>query len=163
MVLGGRNFTISSTLRLRLGGDHLFKSTSGYVFFLASACVAYLSKQQKSIAMSSTESEIMAASLAALEVVFLRGLLRELLCPQEAPTPLGVDNQGAVALSKNYISNKNTKHIERRHLKVRELVNEMVVRPEFIPTDENPADIFTKPLGRRKFDKFRKMILNHEG
>ena len=138
------------------------KSTSGYVFFFACAAIAFLSKQQHSIAMSSTEAEIMAASLAALEAVFLRGLLKWLLCPQEDPTPLGVDNQGAVALSQSYISNSNTKHIERRHLKIRELVDEMVVRPEFVPTDKNPADIFTKPLGRRKFEKYRKMILNHE-
>ena len=140
----------------------VIKSTSGYVFFMACAAVAYLSKQQKSIAMSSTEAELMAASLAALEIVFLRGFFAELELPQEGPTELGVDNQGAVAISKNYISNSKTKHIERRHLKIRELVEQMAVRAEFVPTDDNPADIFTKPLGRRKFEKFRKMILNHE-
>jgi len=42
------------------------------------------------------------------------------------------------------------------------LVEEMVVRPEFVPTDENVADIMSKPLGRVKFEKFRKVLLNHE-
>ena len=74
-----------------------------------------------------------------------------------------MDNSGAIAMSKNYISNSKTKHIERRHLKVRELVEELAVRTEFVPTDDNAADILTKPLGRRKFEKFRKMLLNHEG
>ena len=138
------------------------KSTSGYVFFLAQAAVAYVSKKQASIAMSSTEAEIMAASLAALEAVFLRGLLSELDCVQESPTVLGVDNQGAIALAKNYVSNSRTKHIERRHLKIRELVKELAVRPEFVPTDENVADILSKPLGREKFEKFRRVLLNHE-
>ena len=138
------------------------KSTSGYVFFLAQAAIAYVSKKQASIAMSSTEAEIMAASLAALEAVFLWGLLSELDCLQESPTVLGVDNQGAIALAKNYVSNSRTKHIERRHLKIRELVEELAVRPEFVPTDGNVADILSKPLGRDKFEKFRRVLLNHE-
>ena len=36
------------------------------------------------------------------------------------------------------------------------------MRPEFVPTDENVADIMTKPLGRNKFEKFRRVLLNHE-
>ena len=104
----------------------------------------------------------MAASLAALEAVFLRGVLSEFRLLQERATTIGIDNQGAIALAKNYISNSRTKHIERRHLKIRELVEEFKVRPEFVPTDENAADILTKPLGVRKFEKFRKVLLNHE-
>ena len=160
-------------LRWTVGGDTtlsgmsdsnwaVVKSTSGYVFFLCHAAIAYIAKKQASIAMSSTEAEIMAAALAALEAVFLRGILAELQCLQSKPTVLGVDNQGAIALAKSYISNSRTKHIERRHLKIRELVEEMVVRPEFVPTDENVADIMSKPLGRVKFEKFRKVLLNHE-
>ena len=137
------------------------KSTSGYVFFMAKAAIAYISKKQASIAMSSTEAEIMAASLAALEAVFLRGLLSELDCLQKSPTVLGVDNQGAIALAKNYVSNSRTKHIERRHLKIRELVEEFVVKPEFVPTNDNVADILSKPLGKDKFEKFRRVLLNH--
>ena len=139
------------------------KSTSGYVFFYAMAAIAYIAKRQVSIAMSSTESEIMAASLAALEAIFLRGILVEMDSLSAGPTVIGVDNQGAIALAKNYISNSRTKHIKRRHLKIRELVEEMTVMPEFVPTDENPADLMSKPLGRAKFEKFRRMILNHEG
>ena len=137
------------------------KSTSGYIFMLAQAAIAYISKKQASIAMSSTEAEIMAASLASLEAVFLRGLLAELKALQDAPTVIGIDNQGAIALSKNYVSNSRTKHIERRHLKIRELVEELKVKPEFVPTDENAADMMTKPLGRAKFEKFRRFVLNH--
>ena len=139
------------------------RSTSGYIFFLCQAAIAYISQKQHSIAMSSTEAEIMAASLGALEAVVLRGLLGEMGLLQKAPTVLHVDNQGAIALAKNYVSNKRTKHIERRHLKIRELVEEFKVRPEFIPTEENVADIMTKPLGRRRFEKLRRILMNHEG
>ena len=137
------------------------RSTSGYVFFMCQAAIACICKKQVSIAMSSTEAEIMAASLAALEAVFLRGLLAELGCEQPGPTVLGVDNQGAVALAKNYISNSRTKHIERRHLKIRELVEQMQVRAEFVPTEENVADILTRPLARPRFEKLRRLLMNH--
>ena len=160
-------------LRWNVGGDEtlvgmsdsdwaVVKSTSGYVFFMCQAAIAYISKKQGSIAMSSTEAEIMAASLAALEAVFLRGILKEFRQAQLQATVIHVDNQGAVALAKNYISNSRTKHIERRHLKIRELTEEMQVRPEFIPTDENVADILTKPLGRARFEKLRRLLMNHE-
>ena len=137
------------------------KSTSGYVFYLAEAVFAYLSKGQPCIAMSSTEAEIMAASLAALEAVFLRGTLGSCLLEQSVPTEIGIDNQGAIALAENYVSNSRTKHIERRHLKIRELVTDMQVKPTYVPTSDNSADILTKPLGRRVFEKHRNTILNY--
>jgi hypothetical protein len=77
------------------------------------------------------------------------------------PVTLGIDNQGAVALAHDYVSNSKTKHIERRHLKIRELVEAGQVRPEFVPTEMNVADILTKPLGRRRFEKLRRLLLNH--
>ena len=160
----GLRWTVGAGIELTGMSDadwSVAKSTSGYIFFMAQAAIAYIAKKQASISMSSTESEIMAASLAALEAIFLRGMLSEIGCAQKSPTVIGMDNQGAIALSKNYISNSRTKHIERRHLKIRELVDELVVRTEFVPTDENVADIMTKPLGREKFEKFRRILLNH--
>ena len=161
----GIRYSVGGTTELSGMSDSdwaVIKSTTGYVFFIAKAAVAYLSKAQGPIAMSSTESEIMAASMAALEAVFLRGLFGSLHCEQKEPTVIGVDNQGAIALAKNYVSNSKTKHIERRHLKIRELVRDMAVRPEFVPTDLNVADILTKPLARPRFEKLRRLILNHE-
>ena len=103
----------------------------------------------------------MAASLAALEAVFLRGLLKNVGSAQLDPTELAIDNSGAVALSRDYISNGKTKHIERRHLKIRELVEEAVVSTSHIPTADNVADILTKPLGYKRFEKLRKLLMNH--
>ena len=104
----------------------------------------------------------MAASLAALEAVFLRGLVGSCGVEQSDPTVIGIDNQGAVALAKSYVSNSRTKHIERRHLKIRELVEELVVKAEYVPTADNVADILTKALGRRQFEKLRTIMLNYD-
>ena len=78
-----------------------------------------------------------------------------------AATPLGIDNKGALALAHDYVSNNKTKHIERRHLRIRELVEDGTIAPEYVPTEDNVADILTKPLGRRRFEKLRRKLLNH--
>ena len=75
-------------------------STSGWAILYSGAVVGYGSKRQQSIALSSTEAEIMAASQAATEIMYFRGLLFELGRELE-PTVLYVDNQGAVELSKD--------------------------------------------------------------
>ena len=62
------------------------RSTTGYCYWLADAVVAYLAKGQPTIALSSTESEIMAACLAALEAVITRGLLKDVGLPQLTAT-----------------------------------------------------------------------------
>ena len=138
------------------------KSTSGYVIFLAKAAIAWLSKRQVSIAMSSTEAELMAASLAALEFVFICNLLADLGFVQDRPPVLMVDNKGVVDMSEDYVSNNRTKHIERRHLKIRELVEQGIIKVTHVAGEDNIADILTKPLGRRRFEKLRKELLNTE-
>ena len=97
-------------------------STSGYVFFAAQCAVSYLSKKQDTIAMSTYQSELTAASLASLEAVFLAGLTEQ--------------------------------------LKIRELVERGIVNVKWVATLDNISDIFTKPLGYRLFEKFRKVLMN---
>ena len=75
-------------------------STSGWAILYAGAVIGYGSKRQQSIALSSTEAEIMAASMAATEIMYFRGILSELGHELE-PTILYVDNQGAVELSRD--------------------------------------------------------------
>ena len=136
------------------------RSTSGFAFFLGGAVIAYLSKKQPTIAMSSTEAEIMAGSLAALEAVYLRALLSDLGQRIDLPTDLYVDNKGAIDLCKDYVSNDRTKHIERRHLKLRELVQEATVNVKYVASQDNVADIFTKSLDKKEFLKLRAKLLN---
>ena len=136
------------------------RSTSGFAFFLAGAAIAYLSKKQPTIALSSTEAEIMAASLGALEAVYLRTLLSDIGVPIDLPTELYVDNSGAIDWAHDYVTSERTKHIERRHLKIRELVLDAILRIQYIASVDNIADIFTKPLDRKTFIPLRTKLLN---
>ena len=126
-------------------------STSGWAILYAGAVIGYGSKRQQSVALSSTEAEIMAASQAATEILYFRGILRE-FGHDLPPTRLFVDNQGAVELSKDMKSCQRSRHIERRYLKVRELVALGEVTVVHVPTALNHADVLTKPLDKDTFN-----------
>ena len=126
-------------------------STSGWAILYAGAVIGYGSKRQQSIALSSTEAEIMAASQAATEIMYFRGILQE-LGRELDPTVLYVDNQGAVELSKDLKSCKRSRHIERRYLKIRELVADGEIVVKYVKSDQNHADMLTKPLDSEAFD-----------
>jgi hypothetical protein len=110
--------------------------------------------------MSSTEAEIMAGSLAALEAVFLRMLLEDLGHVIDEPIELWLDNKGAIDLAHDYRANERTKHIARRHFKIRELVEEAAIRVKFVASESNISDIFTKCLPPKKFEELRNKLLN---
>ena len=76
---------------------------------------------------------------------------------QDAPretVELNSDNQGAIVLSKDNKLHQCTKHIDIRYHFIREAVEDGQIRMKYIPTDQNPTDIFTKPLSKMKFQGF---------
>jgi len=93
----------------------------------------------------------MAASQAGGEIIYLRGLLREMGIDVSEPTVLYVDNKGAVELPRDTKSCQRSRHIERRYLKIREWVAMGEIRVEYVETQNNPADILTKPVNASTF------------
>jgi hypothetical protein len=102
----------------------------------------------------------MAASQAAAEVLYIRGLLREMGVILPGPTPLYVDNSGAVELSKDLKSCQRSRHIERRYLKVRELIAMGEVTVVYCPTADNHADVLTKALNPETHARHGDAMLN---
>ena len=136
-------------------------STSGYVFTMSRAAISWGSKRQQSIALSSCEAEIVAASEAAKEAVHLDRLLSELgFKPNDDPIKLSLDNRAAIDSSYNPENHSRTKHIDRRHYFIRELVEANQIVVPFVPSDANLADFFTKPLRPSKFFPLRDKIMN---
>ena len=136
-------------------------STSGYVFTLAQAAISWSSKRQPTIALSSCEAEIMAASEAAKEAVFLDRLCSELeLKGNHEPIHLFCDNKAAIDSSYNPENHSRTKHIDRRHYFIRELVEDGKIVVPYVSSTDNLADFFTKPLSSARFFALRDKIMN---
>ena len=135
-------------------------STSGWVFRLQSAAISWGSKKQKSVALSSCEAEITAASEAGKEAVHLAALSRELGLCDDQPIDLMMDNTAAIDVAYNPEHHGRMKHVARRHFYIRELVEDHVVRCPFVSTVDNFADFFTKGLPPKKFTHMRDQIMN---
>ena len=99
----------------------------------------------------------MAASAAATEVAYLREIFRDLgLFVSNRPrSDLYDDNTGTEMLAKERKVTSRSRHITRRYLKVREYVADGIIDVRRVPTDDNTADIFTKPLTGPAFRRHR--------
>eukprot|EP00253_Pinus_taeda_P013307 PITA_13307 len=124
----------------------------------AKRVLRYTSKKQQAVALSSTEAEYQGAVKASCEAIWLRRMLADMHVFQTGPTPLFCDNQGVLKLAKNPIFHERTKHVETHCHYIRQLVEDESIQLRYVPTTEQPTDIFTKPLGPDKFVKFRGSI-----
>ena len=74
------------------------------------------------------------------------------------PIPLHCDNTSAISISKNPVLHSKTKHISIKYHFLREQVTNRVVQLNFIPSTEQIADIFTKPLPKTQFEYLRQKL-----
>jgi hypothetical protein len=136
-------------------------STSGWVVLWQCAALTWGSRKQKSIALSTCEAEIIALSEATKDVVYLRKLVNGLDAREPDPTSLSTDSQSARDVSYNPEHHDRMKHVQRRHFFVRDMVESFELVVPYVPTKENPADFFTKPMhNATEFIKFRRIIMN---
>jgi hypothetical protein len=140
------------------------RSTAGYVFLLGGGAVSWKSRRQQTVALSTVEAEYMGATQSAKEAVWERRLLTEIgrldLVQYEPSGHRGTvlirtDNQGALDLAKNPEFHDKTKHIDIQQHWIREVLASKKITLQHVPTTEQVADIFTKPLPRVTFEKFR--------
>ncbi|KAL0649156.1 hypothetical protein Bca4012_091847 [Brassica carinata] len=134
------------------------KSISGFVFFIGETAFTWMSKKQPIVTLSTCEAEYVAATSCVCHAIWLRNLLKELNLPQEEPTKIFVDNKSAIALAKNPVFHDRSKHIDTRYHYIRECVTKMDVQLEYVKTNDQVADIFTKPLKREDFIKMRSLL-----
>jgi len=124
---------------------------------LNNGAIAWKSRRQPTVALSTMESEYMALTEATKELKWIRTLLAELGHSNESavkpPTTLFSDNQSAIALANNPVSHARVKHIDLRHHFVREAIADRIIWVQYIPTDEMTADSLTKALGHDKHEK----------
>jgi hypothetical protein len=134
------------------------KSTSGFVFTYNGACISWNSSLQRIVARSTTEAEIIALSDAVLEAIWLRKFVNEITLDENNTIVLREDNDGCIHTFKNGALSRKTKHIEIRLEHVRDLLAKKIIQINYIPSGENLADLFTKPIDRVHFEYLRRNI-----
>lgn len=134
------------------------RSTSGYCFMLGSGIISWASERQKTVALSTTESEYIASAQAVKELTWLNELLKELLPHVNYIPNFYVDNQSAIRLIKNPEFHKRTKHIDIRYHFIRQKYEEKLFNLHYVETEKQLADGLTKSLGGQKFELFCRSI-----
>jgi len=129
------------------------RSVTGFLFFLAGAPISWQTRQQPSVALSTMESEFMAACAAAQESVWLLQLLQELSCTFLSPMIIFEDNKACIDYTKNPSNHQRTKHISVRYHFIRDLVAQQLLTLKPIASEDNLADIMTKPLDKKPFHR----------
>ena len=161
LILGGREINLSGYSDADWA-SHLHRhSISGFAFFLGSGVISWSSKKQPIVTLSSTESEYVALTHSAKDIIWIQKLLFELSpiisVPSNIPS-LFCDNQGAIRLSSDSTFHARTKHIDVHFHFIRQTVSQGHLTLHYIPTDDMIADIFTKSLAFNKFTKFRSLL-----
>ncbi|GKF84303.1 hypothetical protein Tco_0249201, partial [Tanacetum coccineum] len=124
------------------------KSTSGVCTFMGCCLTSWFSKKQTALAISTTEAEYVSVGKACQQALIDYGIRLDNI-------PIICDNKGAIDLSKNPVQHSRTKHIEIRHHFLRDNVQKLNISLEKVSSDDNIADILTKPLKREPFNYLR--------
>lgn len=133
------------------------KSTLGSVFLSGSAAVSWGSKLQPLAALSTVEAEYISMCSGVQEALWLSKLVID-FGEHLKGFPLFTDNTGALTNIKGSPASQRTKHIDVRYHRIRDEVQLGRIIPHYVPTAENPADCFTKPLAKEAFLKCLKAI-----
>eukprot|EP00253_Pinus_taeda_P015716 PITA_15716 len=120
--------------------------------------ISWASKKQPFVALSIAKAEYVAATAVACQAIWMRRMLRSLCQEQAKGTVIFCDNSSAIALSKNYVFHKRTKHIDTKSHYIRDLVNNGEIVLVHCKTQEQVVDILTKPLGQKSFEFLRKCL-----
>jgi hypothetical protein len=135
-------------------------STSGYVFTFMGTAFAWKSKKQPDSgpARSTATAELRALDLAARQGRWLRKMHIALRMPGSMTIPIFEDNEACKNIANGSRWSSETKHVATQYFAVRDdvVTERIAVLP--IPSAENPADLFTKPVGPKLFNKFRSML-----
>jgi hypothetical protein len=121
-------------------------SFSGICIQLAGGTIAYKTKFQPTVALSSTEAEFMAACDVGRMSLYIRSILWDLNIPQEAATIAYEDNDGCTAMANAQKPTTRTRHIDIKYFALWDWVKSNLIHLERIDTSINIADHLTKPL-----------------
>nr|GEU67678.1 retrovirus-related Pol polyprotein from transposon TNT 1-94 [Tanacetum cinerariifolium] len=136
-------------------GDYIDrKSSSGIYTFIGCCLTSWFAKKQTALAISMIESEYVSAGKACQQALWMKQALIDYDIRLD-DVPIMCNNKGTVDLSKNPVQHSRTKHIEIRHHFLRDNVQKGDISIKKVASEDNIANIFTKPLKREVFNYLR--------
>jgi hypothetical protein len=154
-------YSASSSLALHGCSDADFarsrldrKSTSGTCQFLGSSLVYWSAHKQSSVAQSTTEAEYVATASCCYQLLWITYTMSD-FGEEYTHVPLQCDSTSAISVAKNPVLHSKTKHIEVRYHFLRDIIEEGKITLIHVPTHDQLADIFTKPLDQATFTCLR--------
>ena len=125
-----------------------------FFFYMGDTTFTWSSKKQSIITLSTYKDEYVATTSCICHYIRLRRLLKKMRMPLEKPTETYIDNSLVIALTKNPVFHDRSKHIDTRFHYLQDCIANKKVEVKYMKTQDQVADIFTKPL---KYDVFIKM------
>jgi hypothetical protein len=122
--------------------------------FLGRSLVSWSSKKQTSVALSTTKVEYVAAGQCCAQLLWMTQTLRD-FGYNLSKVPLLCDNESAIHMADNPVEHSRTKHIDIRHHFLRDHQQKGDIEVYHISTENQQADIFTKPLDEKTFCRLR--------
>jgi hypothetical protein len=154
-------YSASSSLALHGFSDADFagcrldrKSTSGTCQFLGSSLVSWSSRKQSSVAQSTTEAEYVAVASCCSQLLWITYTMSD-FGEEYTHVSLQCDSSSAISVAKNPVLHSKTKHIEVGYHFLRDNVEKGKITLIHVPTHDQLADIFTKPLDQATFTRLR--------
>ncbi|KAJ0494656.1 putative RNA-directed DNA polymerase [Helianthus annuus] len=132
------------------------KSTTVGCQFFGPRLVTWECKKQTSVALSTCEAEYVSASSCCSQILWIQQQMRDYGL-QFLNTPIFIDNEAAINITKNPVHHAKTKHIEIRHHFIRDCFEKKLIRIKKIHTDEQKADLHTKAFDKTRFKYLLKL------
>ena len=132
--------------------DH--KSTSGVCHLLGRSLVSWSTKKQNFVALSTAEAEYIAVGACCAQILYMKQSLLDYGVELDR-IPLLCDNKTAVKIANNPVQHSRTKHIDIHHHFLRDHVARNDISLCGVRSEDQLADIFTKPLDESTFCRLR--------
>ena len=129
------------------------KSVTGYGVYLQGCLIAWKSRGQKTVSLSSSEAEYLAIADVCTEIIFIRNILCFLGIEIDYPIVVRCDNVGAIFLGYNAKTSQRTKYVDMKAHFIREYVDQGIVKIIFVKSEDNVSDIWTKNTDQQTFQR----------
>ena len=151
---------VSAYVDAGYGNEHGHRSRRGHVVLLANCLVIWSTRATSMVCQSTSEAEFTAANECVKDILWVRGLLKELGFHQRSASLVREDNQATIAMINNHLVSARNRHFCIRMSWLREQAAAGSVKFVYVASRDNLADVFTKILPQPQFQRFRDMLVS---